>query len=228
MFIFCIYCNYRFDVFSYSTVTVSVPNTYTSSDEGKVVSNGGLVSQTSTTATTNGTIDTTTNNSVTVNVANSYTAQDEGKVVSNGALVAQGSDTVTQNGIVDTTLISSLTANVSGGGSIAKLTPIDNGNIRVAETEAYLIEQDNYIYFVGSIRCFSSTTGAYFSIPSTFDLSKIGSRRNESTYIYLSSSGVQRSYAGATINASERTIFTDTFQYNYILTFIMVVFEKSS
>ena len=96
----------------YSAVSVAVPNSYSAGDEGKVVSNGALAAQTSTTATANGTIDTTTNNSVTVNVANSYTAQDEGKVVSNGALVAQGSDTVTENGTVDTTLIDSLTVNV--------------------------------------------------------------------------------------------------------------------
>lgn len=38
------------------------------SDEGKVVSNGSLVSQTAQTFTTNGTYDTTTNNSVTVNI----------------------------------------------------------------------------------------------------------------------------------------------------------------
>ena len=43
----------------YSSVEVDVPNTYTAVDEGKVVNNGDLVSQTSTTATVNGTIDTT-------------------------------------------------------------------------------------------------------------------------------------------------------------------------
>lgn len=53
----------------YSQVTVNVPNTYSASDEGKVVSSGALVSQTSTTYVTNGTYDTTTINSVTVNVS---------------------------------------------------------------------------------------------------------------------------------------------------------------
>ena len=53
----------------YSTVTVSVPNSYSSSDEGKVVSSGALVSQTSASYTSNGTYDTTTVNSVTVNVS---------------------------------------------------------------------------------------------------------------------------------------------------------------
>jgi hypothetical protein len=62
-------------------VTVNVPNTYSSSDEGKVVSNGGLVSQTSKNVTSNGTVDTTLNNHVVVNVAPNV-----------------GSKTVTENG----------------------------------------------------------------------------------------------------------------------------------
>lgn len=56
------------DADGYSEVTVEVPNTYSSSDNGKVVQNGSLVSQTSRTVTSNGTYDTTTNNSTIVNV----------------------------------------------------------------------------------------------------------------------------------------------------------------
>ena len=53
----------------YKKVTVSVSNTYAAGDEGKVVSNGSLVSQTAhATVTQNGTIDTTLNNSVEVAV----------------------------------------------------------------------------------------------------------------------------------------------------------------
>lgn len=48
-------------------LTVNVPNTYTASDEGKVVSSGALVSQTSRTVSDNGTYDTTLNNQVVVN-----------------------------------------------------------------------------------------------------------------------------------------------------------------
>lgn len=56
----------------YSDVTVSVSNSYSSSDEGKVVSNGTLVAQTAhAQITANGTYDTTTNDSVTVAVASS-------------------------------------------------------------------------------------------------------------------------------------------------------------
>lgn len=54
---------------AYNSVVAAVPNTYLASDEGKVVSGGSLVSQTShATVTENGTIDTTLNNSVTINV----------------------------------------------------------------------------------------------------------------------------------------------------------------
>ena len=54
---------------AYNKVVANVPNTYAASDDGKVVSNGSLVSQTAhAEVTANGTIDTTTNNSVTVNV----------------------------------------------------------------------------------------------------------------------------------------------------------------
>lgn len=53
---------------AYSPVTVNVPNTYSASDEGKVVSSGTLVLQTSATKTQNGTYNTTTNNEIIVNV----------------------------------------------------------------------------------------------------------------------------------------------------------------
>ena len=48
-------------------LTVNVPNTYTASDEGKVVLSGTLVGQTSRTVSDNGTYDTTTNNQIVVN-----------------------------------------------------------------------------------------------------------------------------------------------------------------
>ena len=57
------------DVKAYEKVNVNVPNTYAAGDEGKVVSNGALVSQSSQTVTENGTYDTTTKNEVVVNVS---------------------------------------------------------------------------------------------------------------------------------------------------------------
>lgn len=58
------------DVTSYASasITANVPNSYTASDEGKVVSNGSLVSQSSATYTANGTYDTTLVDDVTVDV----------------------------------------------------------------------------------------------------------------------------------------------------------------
>lgn len=53
----------------YSDLTVNVPNSYAAGDEGKVVSNGALVAQTSDTVTQNGTVDTTLISSLLVNVA---------------------------------------------------------------------------------------------------------------------------------------------------------------
>lgn len=57
------------DVAAYAYADVAVPNSYAAGDEGKVVSNGALVSQTSDTVTTNDTYDTTLINSLTVNVS---------------------------------------------------------------------------------------------------------------------------------------------------------------
>ena len=57
------------DVASYAYADVAVPNTYAAGDEGKVVSSGALVSQTSDTVTTNDTYDTTLISSLTVNVS---------------------------------------------------------------------------------------------------------------------------------------------------------------
>lgn len=57
------------DVVGYAAVNVNVPNTYAAGDEGKVVSNGALVAQTSDTVTQNDTYDTTLINSLTVAVS---------------------------------------------------------------------------------------------------------------------------------------------------------------
>lgn len=57
------------DVTEYEKVNANVPNTYSATDEGKVVDNGALVSQISATYTTNDTYDTTLIDEVTVNVS---------------------------------------------------------------------------------------------------------------------------------------------------------------
>ena len=85
------------DVTNYASADVAVPNTYTQSDEGKVVSSGTLVSQSSDTCTTNGVVDTTLINSLDVNVSGGG-----GQVVT---LLASGSytktDEATSNDKVD-------------------------------------------------------------------------------------------------------------------------------
>ena len=54
---------------AYSPVNVLVPNSYSAGDEGKVVSNGALVAQSSQNIDTNGTYDTTLKDEIVVNVS---------------------------------------------------------------------------------------------------------------------------------------------------------------
>lgn len=126
------------DADGYSSVDVNVPNTYTVGDNGKVVSNQQLVSQTAKpdTITVNDTYNTTEYNSVTVNVPNTYTAQDEGKVVSSGALVAQTAypSTIVTNGTYDTTLNNSVTVDVPS-------TPV------IADEKTYFHDYDGSIVY---------------------------------------------------------------------------------
>ena len=82
------------DLDGYSKVTANVPNTYTASDEGKVVDNGALVSQTSATYTSNDTYDTTKINSITVNVSGGGGTM-QSKSVSYTPTTSAQTDTVT-------------------------------------------------------------------------------------------------------------------------------------
>ena len=52
-----------------AAAVTAIPNAYAAGDEGKVVSNGALVSQSSSSTAENGTVDTTLINSLTVNVS---------------------------------------------------------------------------------------------------------------------------------------------------------------
>lgn len=116
------------DVAEYAYVDVDVPNSYSAGDEGKVVSSGALVSQSSDTCTANGTVDTTLINSLSVSVPNTYSSGDEGKVVSSGELVSQSSTSYNSNGTYDTTLYNSVTVNVSGSwvGTVLKTYTVEN------------------------------------------------------------------------------------------------------
>lgn len=79
----------------YDVVTANVPNTYTASDEGKVVDNGALVSQTSATYTSNNTYDTTLINSVTVNVSGGSTPTLETVTKTYTPTTSQQTETIT-------------------------------------------------------------------------------------------------------------------------------------
>lgn len=70
----------------FSEVAVAVPNSYTNSDEGKVVKNGTLVAQTAraTAITENGTYDTTENDEVMVNVSGGESVIQPLSVTANG------------------------------------------------------------------------------------------------------------------------------------------------
>lgn len=91
----------------FSNVSVYVPNTYAAGDEGKVVKNGSLVSQTSRSITDNGTYDTTENDLVTVEISGG-----------GGSAVIQPLS-VTQNGTYNPPSgvdgYAPVTVNVSGG-----------------------------------------------------------------------------------------------------------------
>lgn len=63
------------NVKDYATANVSVPNSYTQGDEGKVVKEGALVGQSGRNIVVNGRYNTTTNNEVVVNVAEGGSAR---------------------------------------------------------------------------------------------------------------------------------------------------------
>lgn len=190
---------------------VSIANQYTSSDEGKVVSGGALIAQTSTTATANGTINTTTNNEVAVNVPNTYTAGDEGKVVSGGALVAQTAypTTITDNGTYDTTKNNSVTVSVPSlpsGIGIAKLTAISTN---IENSDMYIVNDilNNRVIVFG--RCKRNATGTTpftFTYPASF-IPIVTSKWSSYLYAnYGTGSGLSSSSADTTINTADNTV----------------------
>jgi hypothetical protein len=69
-----------------------VPNSYSAGDEGKVVSNGALVAQSSDTVTTNNTYDTTLINSLTVNVSGGGSDENFEKLLNNTLVTVDNSN----------------------------------------------------------------------------------------------------------------------------------------
>lgn len=76
------------DVRAYEKVNVNVPNSYSASDEGKVVQSGALVSQSSQMVTENGTYDTTLKNEVVVDVQGG--GGGGGTVIASGTIAGNG------------------------------------------------------------------------------------------------------------------------------------------
>lgn len=115
----------------FSSVVVTVPNTYSVADEGMAVMSGALVQQGSSSVSANSTYDTTYLSTVTVDVPNTYSSVDQGKVVSSNSLVAQGTSTFTANSTYDTTFFKTVTVNVptggGGGGTYGSQTFTENG-----------------------------------------------------------------------------------------------------
>ena len=133
------------DVDGFSSVDVNVSGgEIRPEDEGKVVQNGSLVSQTTRNINSNGTYDTTTNNSTVVNVPNSYSAGDEGKVVDNGALVSQTTKNINANGTYDTTKNNSAVVNVPNSYAAGDEGKVVQSGALVAQTSRSITENGTY------------------------------------------------------------------------------------
>ncbi len=101
---------------AYNKVVASVSNSYAAGDEGKVVQNGALVSQTSDTATSNGTVDTTLINSLTVAVP--------GPSGTKQITISQnGTTTENVSGYANAEIIASVAATVGKASQYLEVTP---------------------------------------------------------------------------------------------------------
>lgn len=136
----------------YDEVTANVPNTYAAGDEGKVVSNGALVAQTSVTKTANGTYDTTLNNEVVVAVP--------------GATL--GTKSITANGTYDASDdsldgYSSVTVNVSGGAVLGTKSITANGTYNASSDSL-----DGYSSVSVNVPAYDGPFPPFPTIPNTY------------------------------------------------------------
>lgn len=118
------------NVTQYASANVNVPNSYSASDEGKVVSGGELVAQTSATYTENDTYDTTTIDSVTVNVSGSTPTYENVSITiknsrSSGNIAVTGPTYLSGKNIITSFLNTSITVNSTATRSCLK----QNGKI---------------------------------------------------------------------------------------------------
>lgn len=99
----------------YKKVVVDVPNTYAAGDEGKVVSNGALVSQTSETITASGTYDTTLINEAVVDISG-YSVDDWfNGIVPVGEVSFKAKNNLPSRAIAGRTYLTKITADLSDG-----------------------------------------------------------------------------------------------------------------
>jgi len=136
--------NGLYEIRQYAQANVNVPNTYSDSDQGKVVNGNVLEPQTSMNVESNGTYDTTLNNEVVVDVPNTYTAEDQGKVVSGDGLVSQTTTNIGSNGTFDTTLNNSAVVNVPNTYGSADQGKVVSGNALVAQTSKNIGSNGTY------------------------------------------------------------------------------------
>lgn len=184
----------------------SITNQYTASDEGKVVSSGQLVAQTSTTATANGTINTTTNNEVVVNVPNTYTAGDEGKVVSSGSLVAQTAypTTITENGTYNTTENNSVTVNVASTGK--QIEPLTITNSHFSAQNIFILYDSTSMDIYGNCNVsYMSASDLYATYQSDIDVSRLLNKN-----VMMGGTSSHMKFKISSIDTTTKTITLDT------------------
>ena len=172
-------------------ITTNVPNSYSASDESKVVSNGALVAQSSQNIAANGTYDTTLKNSVVVNVPQGITPS--------------GSQTFTQNGTYDVTSLAEAVVNVPTGGDSKDVNAFVSGTWWpqrvVIDTATQIRDRSlNYMYgaevlFVGSQ---VSAVGGYAT----------NNNPNLQTIVWCSQVG---NFAAPWINNGALTVFDGSF-----------------
>lgn len=124
------------DYDGWNSITVQVSNTYLSADEGKVVSNASLVSQSSLSIISNGTFDTTLNNEVVVDVEGTST---------DDATLSSGSQ-----------MLSGITA-YARGSKYTGTIPMYNGSINSGSGSV-----PSYDYYSGSYTITPSTVSQAF------------------------------------------------------------------
>lgn len=148
----------------YSRVMVNVPNSYSASDEGKVVSGGALVGQTSRNVTMNGIYDTTENNEVVVNVSGGESL--DNNILRNG------------NFTINTTGVTQWDASNSGTSSSSRYPIVDEWEIMQCVAEktaqgititpsqsyAYLTQQINKWYVGKNVKLSVIVNGSEYNI----------------------------------------------------------------